>query len=487
MLLGINANNHDASIALVDGSNILFAGHAERYSRVKNDPHLNDALIDDALQYGIPTQILWYEQPWKHTVRNLVSGQRPLHYNIKKYLKKYGLDNIPVKTTPHHGAHAAMGYYTSGFSDAAIVVIDAIGELECSSIWRGHGDKIDKVWSSLYPESIGLFYSAITDYLGFKPNEEEYIVMGMAAFGKPKHVDALKQDFFTSWKSPDIGFLHNLHRGMKWYMRPQQEGWLDEDLAASAQAIYESYLSDIVDYAIKITGSKNIVLAGGCALNCVANSNIKISNKIKKIWVPPNPGDSGLSLGAIAYHTKQLIHLDHAFLGHNIDRKVDIRAVVEALEAGQVVGIANGRAEFGPRALGNRSLLADPRGGDVKDRVNAIKKRETFRPFAPIILKPWFSEYFHSSIKTNQDYMQYADTCIRPDEFPAICHIDETSRVQTIDQPTPSITAKILEVWYMRTRCPILLNTSLNIKGEPLVNSWEDAERFSQLHNVAVF
>jgi len=487
MLLGINANNHDASIALVDGSNILFAGHAERYSRVKNDPNLNEALIDDALQYGIPTQILWYEQPWKHTIRNLVSGQRPLHYNIKKYLKKYGLHNIPVKTTPHHGAHAAMGYYTSGFSDAAIVVIDAIGELDCTSIWRGQGNKIDKIWSSTYPESIGLFYTAVTDYLGFKPNEEEYIVMGMAAFGTPKHVNALRQDFFTSWKSPDVGFAHNLHRGMKWYLRPQREGWLDEDLAASAQAIYESYLSNIVDYAIKITGSKNIVLAGGCALNCVANSNIKISKKFKKIWVPPNPGDSGLSLGAIAYHTKQPIHLDHAFLGHNIDRKVDVRAVVDALEAGQVVGIANGRAEFGPRALGNRSLLADPRGDDVKDRVNKIKKREPFRPFAPIILKPWFSEYFHSSIKTNQDYMQYADTCIASGEFPAICHIDETSRVQTIDQPTPSIIFKILEAWYMRTRCPMLLNTSFNIKGEPLVNTWVDAQKFNNLHNIPVF
>ena len=174
-------------------------------------------------------------------------------------------------------------------------------------------------------------------------------------------------------------------------------------------------------------------------------------------------------------------------LGHNIDRKVDIRAVVEALESGQVVGIANGRAEFGPRALGNRSLLADPRGENVKDRVNAIKKREPFRPFAPIRRKSFFSLYFHSSIRTNQDYMQYADTCIRPGEFTAICHIDETSRVQTIDQLSPSITVKILEAWYLRTRCPMLLNTSLNIKGEPLVNTWADAERFSQLHNVAVF
>lgn len=487
MILGINANNHDASIALVDGNDILFAGHAERYSRVKNDPHLNSELIDDALQYGIPNRIVWFEQPWKRTLRNLISGQRPLHYNLKKYLANHGLGKIPVETTPHHGAHAAMGYYTSGFDDAAIVVIDAIGELECTSIWRGNGTKLDKVWSSLYPESIGLFYTAITDYLGFKPNEEEYIVMGMAAFGTAKHVNALRQDFFTSWKSPDVGFAHNLHRGMRWYMRPQKEGWLDEDLAASAQELYESYLANIVDYASQLTGSKNLIIVGGCALNCVANSSIKLSKKFKRIWVPPNPGDSGLSLGAVAYHTRQSIHLDHVFLGHNIDRKVDVCAVVDALEAGQVVGIANGRAEFGPRALGNRSLLADPRGDDVKNRVNAIKKREPFRPFAPIILKSWFGEYFHSSIKTNTNYMQYADVCLSPEEFPAICHVDGTSRVQTIDQPTPSIIYKILEVWYSRTRCPMLLNTSLNIKGEPLVNTWADAERFSKLNNVKIF
>ena len=487
MLLGINANNHDASVALVDGSNILFAGHAERYSRVKNDSHLNDALIDDALQYGIPDKIVWYEQPWKRTLRNLVSGQRPLHYNLKAYLKKYGLEQIPFETTPHHGAHAAMGYYTSGYSDATIVVLDAIGELECTSIWRGRGDKLHRVWSNVYPQSIGLFYTAITDYLGFKPNEEEYIVMGMAAYGEPKHLKAMLNEFFGAWSPPNIEFKHNLHRGMRWWTKPKDEGWKPEDIAASAQALYEQYLLAICRYAQEIVGSNNLVLVGGCALNCVANSRVKTFGGFANIWVPPNTGDAGLSLGAAAYHSGRNVYLDHAFLGHNIRREVNVRDVVDALEAGQVIGIANGRAEFGPRALGNRSLLADPRGGDVKDRVNAIKKREPFRPFAPIILKSWFSEYFYSKLRVNHDYMQYADACMDPESFPAICHVDGTSRVQTIDHPTPSIVYKILEAWYARTRCPMLLNTSLNIKGEPLVNTWADTERFSNLHNIKVF
>jgi carbamoyltransferase len=487
MLLGINANNHDASVALVDGPNILFAGHAERYSRIKNDPHLNEALINNALEYGIPEKIVWYEQPWKRTVRNLITGQRPLHYNLKKYLKKYGLGKIPVVTAPHHGSHAAMGYYTSGFVDAAIVVIDAIGEWECTSIWRGANNKLYKVWSNVYPQSIGLFYSAITDYLGYKPNEEEYIVMGMAAHGEPKHVKEMLNEFFGSWTPPHVEFMYNLHRGMRWWSKPRDENWKPEDIAASAQSIYEQYLMAICRYARKVVGSDNLVLSGGCALNCVANSNLINHAGFFNVWVPPNPGDAGLSLGAAAFHENHHIHLNNAFLGYDIRRNVVVNDVVSALEAGQVVGIANGRAEFGPRALGNRSLLADPRGANVKDRVNAIKQREPFRPFAPIILKSFYADYFNSKLRVDQSYMQYTNTCLDPESYPAICHVDGTSRVQTIDRFVPSITAKILEAWYLKTRCPMLLNTSFNIKGEPLVNTWEDAQRFSKSTNVVVF
>jgi len=486
MLLGINANNHDAGVALVDSNTIRFAGHAERYSRVKNDSHLNTELLEDCFNHGEPTEIYWYEEPWKHSLRNLVSGERPILRNVKSYLKKYKLDHLPIKTTPHHGAHAAMGYYTSGFADAAIVVIDAIGEYECTTIWSGSGKNLTKVYSSYYPDSIGLFYSAITDYLGYKPNEEEYIVMGMAAFGEPKYTTELLEEFFVNWNTPHVQLSHNLHRGMKWWDVPPCNRWRDVDIAASAQWIYEQYLKTILDFASKKINSKNLVLVGGCALNCVANSYISACKDWEKIWVPPNPGDSGLSLGAIAWHQREQIKFEHAYLGYNIHRDVNIKSVVDALEKGKVIGIANGRAEWGPRALGNRSLLADPRGADVKDRVNMIKRREKFRPFAPIVMSEYYKTYFHTK-NNNHDFMQWAEPCLDIENLPAICHVDGSSRLQTISKNSPSITCKILEAWYERTGCPILLNTSLNIKGEPLVNTWADAERFGKINNVRIF
>ena len=220
MFLGINANNHDASVALVSDNKILFAGHAERYSRVKNDSHLNQALLDDCFSYGEPKRIFWYEEPWKHSLRNIVSGERPILRSPKSYLKKYNLHKIPITTVPHHGAHAAMGYYTSGFSDAIVVVVDAIGEYECTTIWSARGKDLTKVWTSTYPDSIGLFYSAITDYLGFKPNEEEYIVMGMAALGKPIHTEEIINEFFLDFDSLNDLLKDNLHRGMRWWTTP---------------------------------------------------------------------------------------------------------------------------------------------------------------------------------------------------------------------------------------------------------------------------
>ncbi|NDB58232.1 hypothetical protein EB001_07285 [bacterium] len=486
MFLGINANNHDASVALVKENDILFAGHAERYSRIKNDSNLNVELLEDCFSYGEPTQIYWYEEPWKHSLRNILSGERPLFRGVKSYLKKYKLDHLPIKTVPHHGAHAAMGYYTSGFSDAAVVVIDAIGEYECTTIWSAEDKDLKKVYSSYYPDSIGLFYSAITDYLGYKSNEEEYIVMGMAAFGEPKHTKELLEEFFVNWNTPYVQLRHNLHRGMKWWTLPPKNRWRDVDIAASAQWIYENYLNNILNYASTKIKSKNLVLVGGCALNCVANGYISHTTKWNKIWVPPNPGDSGLSLGSIAWHNREQLNFQHAFLGYNIQRNVNIKSVVDAIEAGKVIGIANGRAEWGPRALGNRSLLADPRGNNVKDRVNMIKKREAFRPFAPIILSEHYKKYFWAN-PNNHNYMQYADPCLDKENLQAICHVDGTSRLQTMPKNSPSITRKILEAWYERTGCPILLNTSLNVKGEPLVNTWADAERFSKLNNVRIF
>lgn len=482
MLLGINALNHDASVCLVDGNEIKFAAHAERYSRVKNDSYLNNDIITDCLNYGSIDTILWFEKPIYKALRRIYSWQRPFFQSPYKYLRSLGLEQ-PIITVPHHAAHAAMGYYTSGYEDASILVIDAIGEWNTVTVWEGIGNKLRKIKSINYPNSMGLFYSAATHAIGLKPNEEEYILMGMAAYGVSKHTDQLRDLFFSKWDPPYIHMPHNLHRGM----RP----WLNfkfnpEDFAASVQALFTEYLAETVESMASALASRNLVLSGGSALNCVANGLLNEISTYGNIWVPPNPGDSGLALGAIAYHLQQPLNFNHAYLGYDINRDIDPKQVVEGLLQDQIVGVANGRAEWGPRALGNRSLLADPRGTDIKDRVNQIKKRQKFRPFAPAILSEHAEKYFEIS-KNNHNFMQYAVVCKDPHSYPAIVHVDFSSRVQTVPQDSPSILRKILECWYKQTGCPMLLNTSLNIKGEPLVNNWTDALNFGQRYNVRVY
>jgi carbamoyltransferase len=379
-----------------------------------------------------------------------------------------------------------MGFYTSKFEDAAVIVVDAIGEWDTTTVWSADNKGLKCIFRNTYPNSMGLFYSAATQAVGLKPNEEEYILMGMAAFGKPIYAQILKDKLFKTWDGPRSKLKYNLHRGMKQWITVQKAD--HADFAASVQKIFEEYMISLCAFAQVRVPSKNLIIAGGAALNCAANGILdSIPNKsFEHIWVPPNPGDAGLSLGAIAYHTKQHIDFQHAYLGYDIKKHIDVRSVIDYLVQNQVVGVANGRAEFGPRALGNRSILADPRGPDVKDRVNAVKKREPFRPFAPAILAEHANGYF--DLKHNDyGYMQFAVNCRQPDLYPAIVHVDGTSRVQTVPKNSPSILRPILEAWYERTGCPMLLNTSMNIKGEPLVNTEWDARMFSNQHKIATF
>jgi carbamoyltransferase len=480
--LGINANNHDASICLADSQQVYFASHSERYSRKKNDTDLCAGLLADMQNYGQPDRLIWSERPLLKALRRLYSGERPVYTSTKGYLAQHGITGIPVSTVSHHGSHAALGFYTSGYARATIVVIDAIGEWDTTSIWSGDGSELFCKWNSSYPHSMGLFYSAITHAIGLKPNEEEYITMGMAAFGEPVHVSELKSMLFSEWDPPHNRVRYNMHRGIKSMI--EWRGWRSEDVAASAQSIYEEYLQALVQYALKLLPNDNLVLSGGCALNCVANTNIK--SMAKKMYVPANPGDAGLSLGAVLYKTRQPIRLEHAFLGHDIQRDVNIDTMVDRLQAGEVIGLAHGRAEYGPRALGNRSLLADPRGPGVKDRVNQIKRRQQFRPFAPVVLAEHARLYFDTD-DNRYDFMQYAVRCLQPDAYPAICHVDGTSRVQTVHHNNPGIIRPLLERWQERTGCAMLLNTSLNIRGEPLVNDIADANRFTETTGVTVF
>jgi carbamoyltransferase len=481
---GISANWHDASLAVVREADILFASSAERYSRNKNDPDLNEALITEARAYGEPDLIVWYEKPFLKRTRALWAGQRDrvLRQDGAAYLKQFGLD-APVRYVGHHESHAAAGFFTSPFDEAVVLVVDAIGEWDTVSAWQGRGRSLKKFWSQRYPHSLGLLYSAFTQRVGFKPNEEEYILMGMAAFGQPIYRDLIWEDFIARFVPPRLVLKENVHRGIRWW-RPELKD--RENIAASIQEVTEDILLGLVNWLAKRTRSRHLVLMGGVALNCTANSKIARTGLFDDIWIMPNPGDGGSSIGAIAAHARTHLNWVHPFLGHDIDQPLDLDGLIKALAAGEVVGVANGRAEFGPRALGNRSLLADPRGPLTKDRVNQIKKREPFRPFAPIILAEHAHRYFDMPVE-NSPYMQFVANVRKPELFPAICHVDSTARVQTLTHEQNPTMHRLLEGFCQATGCPMLLNTSLNIKGEPLVNTWSDAQRFAAHSGVRVY
>tara|TARA_B110000902_G_scaffold78596_1_gene93576 strand:+ start:446 stop:1951 length:1506 start_codon:yes stop_codon:yes gene_type:complete len=492
---GISANSHDAALAVFEtkkkglGPNqsleLKFASHTERFSGVKNDAHLNKEIINYARQWGEPNEIIWYERPGLKTLRQFRAGQglQFRENNINRYLRSYGV-STPVRFVSHHLAHAAAGYYTSPFNEACIVCIDSIGEFESLTIWEANGTNLKKSYTQSYPHSVGLWYSAMTQRIGLKPNEDEYILMGMAAYGNPSRLfmDILN-DFIDKdgiGYSPSIKIKHNLHQGCKWW-RPDLTTEQDMfDIAAATQKVYEYILTNTLLWASKNTKSKNLVLMGGCALNCSAN-NIAY-NYFDNVWIMPNPGDAGSAIGAVLAHKKLHMPMPHVNLGYNIEGEYPVEEVLHELLTTGICGVASGRAEFGPRAFGHRSLLADPRGTDIKDRVNEIKRRQKFRPFAPAVLEEHASAYFDGYVSP---FMQYTATCTDPG-LPAIVHRDGTSRVQTVSANQSVGFRKLLERWYEETGCPILLNTSLNIKGKPMINNLTDAQEFAIMYNIKV-
>ena len=443
-IIGISEGFHDAGLTLLQNNKIIFASHSERYSRVKGDKWLHPDMWPKTQRYQ-PDVVAYYEKPFLKNLRRWYAGQKHQKPRIN-YDVNFG----------HHESHAAAGFYTSTFDECNVLVVDAIGEWDTISIWEGKNEKLKKIKSWKYPYSLGLLYSAITARLGLKPNEDEYITMGMAAYGEPKYdLEPL--------------LMENNHRGARVIWKDASE----YDLAASIQALYEKKFLELVD----MCPHKNLVIMGGCALNCLANSKIKGKN----IWIMPSPGDAGSSLGAAALVRKKKLLWKNPYIGYPILHGMYVNSVVDQLEKNRIVGVANGKAEFGPRALGNRSLLADPRW-DIKDTVNDIKRRQRFRPFAPAILDEYADEYFEGPMN---EYMQFVAKAKH--DYKSVTHVDGTARVQIVKQNCGSLLRQILEEWYDRTGCPILLNTSLNIKGEPIVNTWEQAEEWSRKYNVPVF
>lgn len=490
-ILGISSGFHDAAVSVLSPTgDILFAGHSERYSKIKNDAGLSYDILGEISQFDID-DIAYYERPWMHNLQRLRSGQRPLRPwtltgTLMEQLKTW-YDRIPAlryHSFPHHLSHAAAGFQTSSFQSAAVVVIDAIGELDTISIYRAWYDDAgqahyDRYWRQVYPHSIGLFYSALTERLGLRPMEDEYVTMGMAAYGIPVCADSMRDIYVEDIL--DVRMKRNFHVGIP---HSEFDTVSNEYLAAAGQEIAEQLIMNVMARASIMTRESNLVYMGGVALNCLANRSL--GAYFDDIWIMPNPGDAGSSLGAAALVHKRRINWQHAFLGHDIGGEYPVTEAMQQLLQNGLVGVASGRAEFGPRALGNRSLLADPRKVDIKDRVNDIKQRQRFRPFAPAILAEHCMDHFDMpSGWRDSRYMQVVAVCRNPDLFPAIVHADGTSRVQTVAADGSGL-RRLLEAWYDATGCPMLLNTSLNIRGEPMVNDRLDAERFQSAYGIKV-
>jgi len=487
-ILGISAGFHDAAATVINNGEILYAGHAERYSKIKNDANLHEDMFWELARGRHIDHIAYYETPWKKQLRQLYSGQGiewsklTTRQVLRQQLGGY-FSEVPVTTHNHHLSHAAAGFQTSPFTKATVVVIDAIGEWDTISIWGAHyvdgRAEYHRLWGQKYPHSIGLFYTAMTEEIGLKPMEDEYITMGMAAYGSRQASTLMKMQLIAD--ENEITFKENLHAGLNQNWRPHYDA---VDVASSAQALCENLIYNVMRRAKDFGWSTNLCYMGGVALNCLANRNL--GEYFEKIWIMPNPGDAGSSLGAAALAYGGPVEFKNAFLGTNISGDYPVNAVLDSLLTDKITGVASGRAEFGPRALGNRSLLADPRGPNIKDQVNAIKRRQEFRPFAPVILEEHVDEYFvMPSGFVDTRYMQVIGHCRHPDLFPAIVHHDGTSRIQTVPQDGSGI-RELLEKWYVVTGCPMLLNTSLNIKGEPMVNDRADADRFEKFYNVKV-
>lgn len=469
---GVSAGYHDAALSVVKDGKIVFAGHAERYSRIKNDKHLNSGLIKDALEYGDPDTIYWYENPLLKATRRIWSGQSNIWTNPKHHFESAGYTpTCKIKWGNHHQSHFAAGYYTRPFGDCATLVVDAIGEWITTSIW----DNEKLVWCKRYPNSIGLFYSAFTDRIGLKANEDEYILMGMAAYGDKNR---FKKEIFDLYNNKT-----KFHRGVSWW-RPELTEQDYFDVAASVQSVYEELLRGLLSQVLWKTKKQKLVFMGGCALNCLANR--LIPEFFNEHWIMPNPGDAGSSLGAVLAGTKEKVSFTTPYLGHEIKGEWPVEEILQELLTNKIVGVASGRAEFGPRALGNRSLLADPRGQEMKDKVNSIKRRQEFRPFAPVIRQCDVKHYFGVNVYFNSPYMQQVVVCKEPWRYPAIVHEDGTSRVQTVSYSQHTPLYILLTRWYEETGCPMLLNTSLNVKGEPLVDNEDDARKFAKRYDVKV-
>jgi len=524
-ILGIACHYHEASAALLVDGKIIAASAEERFSRKKHDAGFPKQAIDFCLkEAGItPTDldyVVFYEKPLVKFERTLTVSlnefPRSLPFFVEgvsnAFSKKLwiadaiaGHLNIPrnrILFVPQHLSHAAASYYPSPFERAAYLTLDAVGEWSTGSWGTARGTKLYPRGEMRFPHSVGLLYSAFTSFLGFEVNDGEYKVMGMAAYGEPKHVDRVGK-LYTQHADGSIALdmsyfcFHQSNKRM--YTKKFEllfNGLNRFDIAASIQKCTEDIIVNMLTRIYKKTHEENLVFGGGVALNSVANGLITKRTPYKHLFIFPASGDDGGSVGAAlyVYHhvlgNKKRHQLENVFLGKQfpvpqqiqgkkMSDAVLVKYISDQLSKGKIVGWFEGRAEFGPRALGHRSILADPRRAGMKDIVNArIKFREEFRPFAPVVLQRFAKKYFDITEDNLTPYMlgTFASKLIAKHQAPAVVHEDGTSRIQIVDAKTyPGTYARVLEAFYQKTGVPILLNTSFNLKGEPIVNSPADA------------
>lgn len=560
-LLGISAYYHDAAAALLVDGRIVAAAQEERFSRKKHDPRFPSeaaafCLREGGLRADDLDGIAFYEKPFRTFDRILAEtlamaprGAGRFFDAMPRWLRsrlwtrsdiQRRLDtSAPVFFLQHHESHAASAYGPSPFSEAAVLTLDGVGEWTTNGLWHATGSRIQPLLEIRYPDSLGLLYSAFTAYCGFAVNDGEYKLMGLAPYGEPAFAAAileelvdLREDGSYALNPSMFAYRHReamtteaFHRLFGGPPRKGSEplGRRHADLARSVQAVTEEIVLRQARFARARTGSRSLCLAGGVALNCVANGRLARERVFDKVWIQPAAGDAGGALGAAfalwfrqqrpervtSSHDHQHASLlgpsfsdadiEAALTGSGfpftrLDDDSLVREVASALAGGQVIGWFQGRMEFGPRALGNRSILADPRDPEMQSRVNqAVKFREGFRPFAPVVRHAQMDAWF--DMPDASPYMLLTGTVrnakpsplpsaddvigqrgVRTNSpLPAVTHVDGSARVQSVAEGSNPKLEALLQAFHEETGCPVLLNTSFNVKDEPIVCSPYDA------------
>ncbi|MBF0272419.1 MAG: carbamoyltransferase [Magnetococcales bacterium] len=532
-VLGISAHYHNSAVCLLQDGHLVAAAEEERFSRIKHDPSMPKAATRFCLRQAGLTMadidcVAYYELPVKKLGRQIWMGlpgftrrpdeiqrmdpKRP-EREIRTIL---GFDG-PIEWVEHHLAHAASAFHFSGFPEAAVLTVDGVGEWTTTSYGVGNGQQLELFEEVAFPDSIGLLYSTLTSYLGFRVNGGEYKVMGLAPYGQPRFADTIRAMIQPGEKGQyrlDLRYFDFL-RNERMYSdaliealgAPPREPESDMlpfhmDVAKSLQVVLGEIMLAKARYLHQRVPSDNLCLAGGVALNCVANGYVHANGPFRNLFVQPASNDAGGALGAAAMaHIRRQEQplpkkrLTNVFLGPGYPSSEIVRMldstpvryedyrerpaelfdrVAAAMEAGQVVGWFQGRLEFGPRALGGRSILADPRNPIMRDHINAlVKKREAFRPFAPSVLEENMGDHFR--LQAPSPFM--LETCPVHSglDLPAITHVDGSARVQTVNASENPRYHALLQAFHRRTGCPLVLNTSFNMRSEPIVCSPRDA------------